>query len=81
MIGVAVLLAALSAPPPAQCLSKSNDAFVVEHAGKTYRMASEECRAQFLSDPERYAQLYDALMELEAAGRAKRAAAPSLVPS
>ncbi|HEX2061628.1 MAG TPA: hypothetical protein VHK90_12885 [Thermoanaerobaculia bacterium] len=81
MIGIAFLLAAMAAPVPEQCLAKSGDAFVVAHAGRTYRMASEECRAQFLSDPERFSQLYDALLELEAAGRPKRAAAPSLVPS
>lgn len=84
MIGaIAALLFAVT-PAPEECLAKANDAsaVVVAHAGKSYRMASEECREQFLSDPERYAQLYDALLELEREGTPLRApAAPSLVPS
>lgn len=66
-----------------QCLAKAGaaPAFAVAHGGKTYRMASEACRDQFLTDPERYAQLYDALLELEAEGTPLRAPAPSLVPS
>lgn len=89
---VAALLIALAAtaatgqdaPIPEECLARTGDAaaIVVSHAGKTYRMANEACRAQFLSDPERFAQLYDALLELEAAGMPLRApATPSLVPS
>ena len=72
------------APVPEECLAKAGDAAApaVTHAGKTYRMANDACRAQFLSDPERFAQLYDALLELEAEGTPLRApAAPSLVPS
>jgi YHS domain-containing protein len=75
---------AQDAPAPEQCLAKSGDtsALTVTHGGKTYRMASEACRAQFVTDPERYAQLYDALLELEAEGTPLRApASPSLVPS
>jgi len=75
---------AQEAPAPEECLAKSGDAsaLTVAHGGKTYRLASEACRAQFVSDPERYGQLYDALLELEAAGTPLRApAAPSLVPS
>lgn len=75
---------AQDAPQPEQCLAKRGDSTAIEvtHAGKTYRMAAEACRAQFLSDPERFSQLYDALLELEAAGRAVAAPSrPSLVPS
>lgn len=71
-------------PAPEQCLAKAGDAsaLTVTHGGKTYRMANEACRAQFVADPERYAQLYDALQELEAEGTPLRApASPSLVPS
>lgn len=74
---------AQDAPAPEQCLAKAGDpsALDVTYAGKTYRMANEPCRAQFMADPERYAQLYDALRELEAEGTPLRAPAPSLVPS
>lgn len=75
---------AQEAPAPEQCLAKAGQAtaLTVTHAGKTYRMANEACRAQFASDPERFAQLYHALLELEAEGTPLRApAAPSLVPS
>ena len=83
MIHIA-LAAVLSAvvPVPEECLAKADAAaVVVTHGGKTYRMANDACRAQFLSDPERYSQLYDALLELEAEGTPLRAAPPSLVPS
>ncbi len=58
-------------------------AFTVEHAGKTYGLRTEECRDEFLSDPERYAQLYEALQELaRAEGRPpETAGSVSLVPS
>jgi YHS domain-containing protein len=58
-------------------------AFTVEHAGKTYGLRTEECRVEFLSDPERYAQLYEALQELaRTEGRPpETAGSVSLVPS
>lgn len=91
----AVLLAAIVAsaapvasgqedPSPRQCLAKRNDpaAVTVTHDAKTYHLASAACRDQFASDPERYSQLYDALIELEKRGEAMSApASPSLVPS
>lgn len=85
MIGIAIaaiVIAAQIAPAPEECLAKLSDAsaVVVTHGDKTYRMANDACRAQFLTDPERYAQLYDALLELEAEGTPLRAT-PSLVPS
>lgn len=77
------VLSAQDAPAPEQCLAKAGDAsaLIVTYGGKTYRMANEACRAQFVADPERYAQLYDALRELEAEGTPLRATRPSLVPS
>ncbi|HEX7155130.1 MAG TPA: hypothetical protein VF618_26910 [Thermoanaerobaculia bacterium] len=69
----------LTVATPEECISRGNVA--VEHAGKTYRLASEECRQQFLEDPERYAQLYDALLELEALGVKPKPRQASLVPS
>ena len=90
---IAIFVAALAAsavaqdapaPEPEQCLAKGNDAaaLTVTHGGKSYRMASEACRAQFLSEPDRYAQLYDALLELQAEGTPLQAPAmASLVPS
>jgi YHS domain-containing protein len=79
---LAVLLA--QAPAVEECVVKPGQPTAASETfgGKTYRFATSECREVFLSDPERYAQLYDALAELAAAG--KTADAPrdaSLVPS
>ena len=69
-------------PAPEECRAATAGAAVtVTYGGKTYRLTSEACRAQFLSDPERYSQLYDALAELEAAGTPVRPSTTSLVPS
>lgn len=78
-----VLATAAIAQEPEQCRVITNDATAVSvtHGGKTYRLANDACRAQFLSDPDRYAQLYDALAELDAAGRPAKAKTASLVPS
>ena len=83
MAAGAALASAQDAPAPEECLAKAGDAsaLVVTHGGKPYRMVNDTCREQFLSDPERYSQLYDALLELEAEGTPLRAAPPSLVPS
>ncbi|HEX9986432.1 MAG TPA: hypothetical protein VGF69_24450 [Thermoanaerobaculia bacterium] len=72
-----------AAATPEECLAgrDTKATVTVEHAGKTYRLASEECRQQFLEDPERYGQLYDALLELQAAGEELKPARASLVPS
>ncbi|MFP5246906.1 MAG: hypothetical protein ACLGH0_09445 [Thermoanaerobaculia bacterium] len=75
-----VLLAALHAPE--ECLAvKGKPAFVVEHGGKTYGLQYEDCRDEFLKDPERFSQLYDALLELRAEGQELAAPRASLVPS
>ena len=83
---VVAILATLPAvaqntPTPEECIAPGAAPVTVTHAGKSYRLASEDCRSQFLSDPERYAQLYDALLELKAAGATIAPAVPSLVPS
>jgi hypothetical protein len=74
---LALLLA--TAPAPEECLAKKGVA--VSFGGKTYQLASEACREQFLSDPERYSQLYDALLEMQAGGAAISSAPASSVPS
>jgi YHS domain-containing protein len=64
-------------PGPAE-----RSAVEVEYAGRTYGLRSEECRALFESDPERYSQLYEALIELAKMGQEPpRKDAVSLVPS
>lgn len=74
--------AAQDPPAPEECIvTRRGSAVVVNHEGRAYRLASEACKTEFLSDPERYAQLYDALLELEAAGRALAPRSASLVPS
>lgn len=56
----------LAAIEPEECLVPpgSTAAASVEHDGSLYEFASVECRELFLSDPERYSQLFDALAEL-----------------
>ena len=68
-------------PAPEDCIKRGD--VTVTHEGRIYRLASDECRQQFLSDPERFAQLYDALRELEEGGKKIEAPAEdaSLVPS
>ena len=73
-------LAGQESPSPEECRA-AESAITLVYAGKTYRLASETCRQQFLSDPERFSQLYDALAELEAAGKNVAPAPASLVPS
>lgn len=71
-------------PSPEECIAQRNapGAVEFEYEGVRYRLAREECRVEFLSDPDRYAQLYDALLELEAEGAVLEPPAPaSLVPS
>ena len=83
---VAMLISAVSAPAMAQAVTEPETCLTargiaVDHAGKRYTVRDESCRQMFLSDPERYAQLFDALSELEAAGKPVAVARPSLVPS
>ena len=84
MILAFVLLAALHAPEECLVLPGVKGAqsdVSVEHDAKTYRFRFADCREEFLSDPERYAQLYDTLLELHAAGSKIEAPRASLVPS
>ncbi len=74
-----VLLAALHTPE--ECLA-TKGSITAAYGGKTYTFRYADCREQFLEDPERYAQLYDALLELQAAGETiDTRPAESLVPS
>ena len=79
LVAALMFAAADAQPSPEECIAKP--AVVVAFAGKTYRLASEACRAQFLADPERYSQLYDALLELQASGASIAPAPASAVPS
>ena len=80
MIAALLFLAALHTPE--ECfVAKGKPAATVEHNGKTYGFRFAACRDEFLTDPERYSQLYDALAELHAAGAKIESRPPSLVPS
>lgn len=80
----AVSTVVAAAQEPELCIARTPQQRVAsaEFGGKTYHFTSEACRQEFSSDPERYAQLYDALEELEAvSGKVAAPAQPSLVPS
>lgn len=80
LAAVVFLLAAVHTPE--ECLVTSGaPAVTVEHGGKTYGFRFADCRDEFLKDPERYAQLYDALLEMQAAGMEVAKPQESLVPS
>lgn len=73
-----------SAVEPEACVvpDGSTPAASVVHAGRVYELTSAECRDLFLTDPERYAQLFDALAELAARPSRPRIQEPvSLVPN
>lgn len=71
-----LLLAVLHSPE--ECLGKE---FATEYQGKTYTFRYEDCRDEFLKDPERMSQLYDTLREMQKEGQAIAAQKASLVPS
>lgn len=50
-------------PDIENCLSREPNALRVEYGGKTYFLRDEECRQLFQTDPERFSQLFDALLE------------------
>ncbi|MCA1732879.1 MAG: hypothetical protein LC732_04680 [Acidobacteria bacterium] len=85
MLTLLVLLAApASGVEPEECLvaAGSEPATTADYRGVNYELASAECRELFLSDPERYSQLFDALAELGAQPAEPAAHAPaSLVPN
>ena len=76
-----------AAPQPEDCVLAGPEgaAASVEYRGKTYYYRDSVCKDEFLTDPERYSQLYDALLELKAQGKTiqkpKSHDAASLVPS
>lgn len=86
-LGVALLLASIGsvsfAVEPEECLVPPGAAAAatVEHGGRTYELASVECRELFLSDPERYSQLFDALAELGVRADPEPPGEASLVPN
>lgn len=70
------------------CLSTAPDAVRVEYGGKTYLLRDAACKALFETDPERYSQLFDALLEEGGKGstkpktpQPKASESASLVPS
>jgi YHS domain-containing protein len=81
VIAILALLLA-TAQTPEECLVvKGKAAATATHDGKTYRFASVACRDEFLTDPERFSQLYDALLELRGQGIETEKRPESLVPS
>ena len=58
-------------PKPADCILPGPQGAVAsaEYGGKTYYFRNQDCKEEFLADPERYSQLYDALLELKAQGK------------
>ncbi len=84
MLALVLLLATQTAPSFSECVLQRGEvaAATVEHAGRTYSLRNAACKELFLSDPERYSQLYDALAEMAAEGAAPpRKSEDSLVPS
>lgn len=86
LIGLLVAMLAATAfagPPPETCIVPRGEKAIAstEFNGRTYRFTNTECRDEFLSDPERYSQLYDALAELGEAGTPLQPESASLVPS
>ena len=83
LLAALLLLAAFPASASTDTTSEScltDGRGEVEFRGRRYALRDETCRDLFLTDPERYSQLFDALIELADAGRpAPRSA--SLVPS
>jgi hypothetical protein len=73
------------AQTPEECLVTrgKKTAASVTYNNRTYAFTSVECRDVFLTDPERFSQLYDALQELAEAGEfvAPPPEDASLVPS
>jgi YHS domain-containing protein len=75
---------AFAQTPPEACIVKKGEQSVASatFGDKTYHFRKADCRDAFLSDPERYSQLYDALAEMLATGETIEAPREaSLVPS
>lgn len=55
---------------PTDCIADAKTAAATaEYGGKPYYFQNQACKDEFLTDPERYSQLYDALLELKAQGK------------
>ena len=78
MLAAFVLLAALHTPE--ECLT-TKSGITATYGGTTYAFRYADCRDEFLKDPERFSQLYDALLEMQAAGMEIEPPRESLVPS
>ena len=83
---LAALLLLATLHSPEECVVAQSDittsAITTTYAGKTYAFRFADCREEFLAEPERFAQLYDALLEMQAEGVAvEKPRAESLVPS
>jgi YHS domain-containing protein len=87
MLGVLLLATGAQAQQTdiENCLSTASNALTVEFGGKTYHLRDEACRELFKTDPERYSQLFDALLEAGNGAPPKPKIKPkqsaSLVPS
>ncbi|HYO79027.1 MAG TPA: hypothetical protein VE010_21365 [Thermoanaerobaculia bacterium] len=81
ILAALILGAALHAPEECLPKAKGKAAATAEYQGKTYGFRYDDCRDEFLKDPERMSQLYDALLELQAEGEVVEAPRASLVPS
>lgn len=77
---LAALALAAALHTPEECVA-TKSAITATHGGKTYAFRHADCREEFLTDPERFAQLYDALLEMQAAGLEVAPRRESLVPS
>lgn len=56
-----------AAPPAVECLLTGPEgaAASLDYNGKTYHFSDAACKEEFLTDPERFSQLYDTLLELK----------------
>lgn len=78
---LAALLLLATLHSPEECVTSKSE-ITAAYAGRTYAFRYADCRDEFLSDPERYAQLYDALLEMQAEGMVvAKPRGESLVPS
>ena len=79
---LAALLLLATLHSPEECVVAKSE-ITATYGGKTYAFRFADCREEFLTEPERFAQLYDALLEMEDAGLAveKKPRGESLVPS
>ncbi|HEX8407272.1 MAG TPA: hypothetical protein VF883_00280 [Thermoanaerobaculia bacterium] len=78
---LAALLLLATLHSPEECVVAKSE-ITTTYGGRTYAFRFADCRDEFLTDPERFAQLYDALLEMQAEGLAvAKPRAESLVPS